>query len=210
MAGYQYDLSASRFRDTATGRFVSDRDVRSALDAVTDAAKARVTATSQALLDGKLSLVDWQTQMMAAIKDAHLTAAMAAHGGRDMMSNADWGWTGQRIREQYDYLRNFAAEVANGQQPMDGRLTNRATLYSDAATSTYEAMQARDAKNSGQAMEERNVLGPVKTEHCSGCLAENARGWVPLGALVPVGQRSPCRSRCRCRLVRRKAVEVAA
>ena len=31
--------------------------------------------------------------------------------------------------------------------------------------------------------EERNVLNPA--EHCAGCLAEAARGWVTLGSLVP-------------------------
>lgn len=45
---------------------------------------------------------------------------------------------------------------------------------------------------------ERNVLSAG--ENCNGCIAEDARGWVPLGDLIPIFHRFPCREHCHCHL----------
>ena len=73
---YTWDGRSGRYRG-ADGRFLSGKVVRDAVDNVTDLASARMAALSQRLLDGNLSLADWQAQMMAEMKAAHVAA-----GGR--------------------------------------------------------------------------------------------------------------------------------
>jgi hypothetical protein len=137
--------------------------------------------------------------MATEIKVQHLAAAMIAHGGRNAMTQADYGWTGQRIRDQYDYLRKFAEGIASDTQPLADQAIARAALYGQAGRATYEAMRAGDAVTRGE-NEERNVLGAA--DHCTDCVGASAQSWVPLGTLIPIGSRI-CKANCRCRIDRR-------
>jgi hypothetical protein len=117
----------------------------------------------------------------------------------------DWGWVGQRLRTQYQYLDGFAQDVASGKQMMDGTLAVRASLYALAATGTNREMERRQARLRGE-QQERNQLGAA--DHCPGCLDQTARGWQPIGSLVPVGSRS-CLARCHCSMTYRTAPAAA-
>src|SRR5512133_629684 len=120
LTGYGWNAGANRYVDLATGRFVS-----------------------QDLIDSRISLADWQNGMMVNIKQAHTAAAALSNGGWANMSQSDWGATGQMIREQYGYLRNFAEQIANGTQALDGRLMVRTDMYADAAYGTFSRMRTR-------------------------------------------------------------------
>jgi hypothetical protein len=139
--------------------------------------------------------------MMSQAKSIHLDGAAVAMGGWYSMDQSDFGWTGQRIRSQYGYLRGFAADVASGKQKLDGTALTRATLYAEAGRQTHRAAEQRAASERGL-MEERNQLGAA--DHCAGCLAATSRGWVAIGTLVPCGSRD-CLTRCRCSLQYRAA-----
>lgn len=156
-------------------------------------------ANTQALIDGRLTLSDWQASMMAQIKAAHLVALATAGGGWQNLDQSDYGWAGQRIRSQYAYLRDFAAQLASGKQALNGTALTRSTMYADAARATHRAAQRRAAQQRGME-QERNQIGAA--DHCAGCLGETARGWVEIGTLVPCGSRN-CLARCHCSLTYR-------
>jgi hypothetical protein len=190
---FTYDTAAGRYRGPS-GRFVPEQSVREAVDAVVDGGTQRVARLTQQLVDGALDLPGWQQQMAAELKSLHLATAVAGHGGWAQMAPADFGWVGQRLRTQYEYLRGFAADLASGAQPLDGRAVNRARLYGEAARQGYYEMQRRDGRLHG-ATQERRVLHAA--ESCAGCVAQAGRGWQPAGTLPPLGSQ-PCLSRCRC------------
>lgn len=196
---FQYSPSSGRYFDTTTGRFVSNATVNAAVDQVISGAAERMVAMSQRLQEGAITLADWQTQMAAELKPLMVGASAIGRGGWAQMTQSDWGWTGQRMRVQYGYLRNFAHDIASGAQPMDGRLINRTAMYAEAARATQREMQRRTGQIYGRD-QEKNVLGPA--EHCPGCLDCTARGWVPIGTLPAVGARQ-CRSRCHCQIITR-------
>lgn len=197
---YIYDLRAGRYRGE-DGRFVAQSAIRGAVDDLADLSSERMATLTAELQAGTLSLADWQQRMMAEIKSAHVASAVAAHGGREQMSRSDWGFVGRQIRDQYGYLRQFAQQITDGTQPLDGRLPARARLYGQASRSTYEAVRRRDERNRGMT-EERNVLHG--RDHCSLCPSLSARGWVPIGTLPPVGSR-PCGQNDRCTISYRVA-----
>lgn len=202
---YRYDARSGRYRDVRTGRFLSGAVIREAVDNVADLASQRMAELSQRLIDGTLSLASWESSMMAEIKAAHVATGMAAHGGRAMMSPADWGLIGNRIRREYRYLRGFSRSIANGQQPLDGRLIARARQYGQASRPTYENVRLRDDRVRGMTVE-RNVLS--RSEHCGECPKLTAKGWVPIGSLPRIGQRD-CRGLDRCRIDRRRVAPQA-
>ena len=159
-------------------------------------------ALTEQLQAGSLSLAQWQQRMADELKMLHTGAAALGRGGWSQMSQSDWGWTGQRIRTQYGYLRNFANDLATGHQAFDGRMVARAAMYAEAARPTHRAMQRRMAMTLGRE-QERNQLGAAD-RHCGQCLECSARGWVAIGTLPAPGSRS-CMSNCHCSLVYREA-----
>lgn len=205
MAAYTFDPRASRYR-APNGQFVSEEQLHAAVLKAADAAGERMAALTTRLQAGKLSLADWEAQMLGEIRSTHVAASLAAHGGRAMASQADYAVISAQVRQQYQFLHSWATDIANSKAPLNGLLVNRARLYARSSIGSFEGMKERDARNSGAQMEERNVLGAAE-HHCSEC-PELPRGWLPLGTLPPVGTRE-CGANDRCRIERR-LVPVAA
>lgn len=198
MAGdyFGWDDNSRRFRNLETGRYVSERQVRDGVDRVADLMSARLGQSSARFRAGEITAAQWQSDMLATIKEGHISAALAAYGGRDAMTPAAWGTVGQLIRREYAYARAFAADVLNGRQRQNGRMDARARLYGQSIRGTYENIRRRESANAGLRYE-RNVLHA--SESCRECLSASGQRWVPIGTLPPVGSRT-CRSNCRCTL----------
>jgi hypothetical protein len=190
----EWNSRAGRYRDPLTGRFISRDTVRSILDQAIAKSQQRIQATSDALRGGTLSLDDWHVVMREEIKRTQIAAEMLVQGGRAQMTAADYGRVGQRVRIQYDYLRDFAHGLADGAIRTDGSFLNRAKMYANAARVAFHESLADQLAGLGYT-HERNVLHPA--EHCAGCLAETERGEVPIFSLVPIGDR-PCGGSDKC------------
>lgn len=203
MSDFVWDPVARRYRGPS-GAFVPDAAVRQVVDAVVDGSGARLAALTQRLAEGALDLATWQQQFAAELKAVHLATITAGHGGWAQMSPADWGWAGQRLRQQYAYLRDWAGQLADWTAPL-WRAAGRARLYGEAARLDFQEMRRRDGRLGGDT-EERRVRRA--SESCAGCVAEAGRGWQPAGTLAPLGSQQ-CRSRCKCvwetRRVQRRA-----
>jgi hypothetical protein len=204
---FTYSVAEGRYRDAATGALVPEASIRRALDQVLSGSAQTMRGLTQSLIDGQMSLATWQSSMMLEVKAANLIGATVGIGGWAQMDQSDFGWTGQRIRTQYAFLRGFAADLASGRQKLNGSVLARAELYAEAGRQTHRAAVEREAKARGEE-QERNVLGAA--DHCQSCLAQTARGWVGIGELVPCGSRD-CKVRCHCSIEYRvKAPAMAA
>lgn len=196
----RYTWDGRRYRDRLTGRFVSPREVRFAIDVVLRRDSQRATDLADALRAGRMSRAEWAVRMREMVTEVHLYSAAAARGGWRQMSQAAYGQVGAAVREQVQFLDAFIADVESGAQPLDGRFTRRASMYVQAGRNTYH--RAERAVQAGNGMtEERNVLDR-EAVHCQGpnsCPDQQARGWVPLGNLLLPGTRV-CLTGCRCRM----------
>jgi hypothetical protein len=192
---YSWNERAGRYRDTKTGRYVSQTTLRNELEKVARQGKANMRALGEQLRSREISLAEWQLRMAQEVKSVHVAQAAAARGGWAQMSQSDWGYTGAQIRKQYEYLQHFADQVASGQQPLNGQVAARCGMYGDAGHTTHEKMRGRYMANSMSMEEERRVL--TASESCQGCIEEAGRGWVPLGTSAPIGSKE-CRANCKC------------
>ena len=132
---YRWEPSAGvsgRYRDATTGRYVAGSQVRRELDRYLDAADP-AKALAEALRGRAVSVADWEIAMRRVVKNTHLNAIALERGGYANMTPADYGRVGQIVREQYGYLKGFAADIASGKQKLDGTLARRASLYSQSA-----------------------------------------------------------------------------
>jgi len=147
------------------------------------------------LIAGKITLAEWQMQMREFIRVTHRMAAVAACGGMQNMTPANWGYLGYLVKLQYRYLDQFAADIAaNPNAWLNGRLLIRMQLYQKAEWGTFEQM-LRFLKRKEGFTEERRVLG--EADHCPGCLEQSSRSWQSIGTLDPIGAEQ-CATNCRC------------
>lgn len=203
---FTFDSVSRRFRALDSGRFISEREVRDAVDRTADLASRQMGEAAARFRTGQIGAAEWIAQSQQIVKDSQIASALAAYGGRLRMDQGKWGLVGQQIRVQYAYLNRMADDMLSGRQRMNGRLDARARQYGQASRSLYENIRRRESAAAGLSFE-RNILHPA--DHCAQCVSQSARGLVPLGSLVPIGQRT-CRSQCRCTLsFSRSAVEAA-
>jgi hypothetical protein len=202
--GYGWNEAAHRYYDLESGVFVSRATIAEGLQSVMDASALRMNDLTQKLIDGGVSLADWQTGMMTQIKNTNVASAALANGGWGQMTQSDWGATGQLIRDQYDFLRNYAKEIADGTQALDGRALVRSDLYADAANGTFWEMDKRSMLADGYE-EGRRVLEPG-ADHCDDCEGYASEGWMPIDDIPEIGN-SQCLTRCRCEIEYRRSGE---
>ena len=191
---FRWDDDVLHFVISINGRTVPNTIVRSELDRITRASSLRMKALAESLRTGGISLAEWQTAMMGEIKSVHLAAGAFEQGGWQQMASRDFGRVGRVVRDEYDFLRNFANQIASGQQPLDGTLGSRAALYGQQGRHTFYEFGRATAVSRGFD-EERSVLG--QADHCEGCVDEDAAGWRPVGEMIPIGERV-CKANCHC------------
>ncbi len=156
-------------------------------------AGARLVGLSKRLQSGAINLAEWQIQARDIIKANHAAHAATARGGWAQMSQSDWGRVGALTRKQYDYLNRFALQIEQG-LPLDGRFLRRVKMYADAAGATYSELEKIVMLLAGV---ERARRVTTATESCAGCLAEEARGFVAIDDLLPIGE-AECLTNCKC------------
>jgi hypothetical protein len=191
---YLWNEKALQYTNQRTGRFVSRSEITDQLFKVTKHSSDVMRAISQQLRDGDISLSDWQLQMMQEIKTTHLASAAMQRGGWQQMTQADFGRVGQIVRREYGFLRDFANGIESGEIPLDGRILQRASLYGQAGRETNIKFWSNTLSDRGFD-EEKSTLNPA--EHCTECVDEAAKGWQPMGQMIPIGRRR-CRSNDRC------------
>lgn len=199
---FVWDKASSKYRDTRTGRYLSQQQVVGLRDAFTDALNDRAAELARRVAAGEQTAAQWLKQARADVKTAYLDQYMLGRGGRNAMSKADFGRVGQMVRTQYDYLAKFAAALDG---LSEAQIRARLQLYMEGSTAAFERGYAQGAlgmpqlekyPGSGQTPCLSNcrcslltettdggwdvtwVLGAVD-KHCKGCL-EMAGKWNPL------------------------------
>ena len=181
----------TRYR-TPDGRYVSRAAIRRAVEESLGNLTRRTDSLADDLRAGRISLTDFRSELRETIKQTQMMSAEVAHGGRQQMTQADYGRVGQAVRRQYEYLEKWVNEIQAG-APLDNRLEPRAALYLKSARTAYVREEAR-------LMSEKGWLARSVTrsaEHCAQCLAEEAKGLVEPRFIVPPGERT-CLGNCRC------------
>lgn len=197
---YLWNENASRYINASTGRFVSGQEVRDALEGVVTQANRNITALSEQLQAGSVTLAEWQARMTSELRNLHGASAAAARGGWAQMSPADWGATGSKLRTQYAFLNDFVTDIEQGYDINTKSFLRRARMYGDAGIGTYEESR-REELRPREIVAERRVLGLA--DHCNtaggvtGCEENAAKGWQPIGSLPSIGV-SPCITNCKC------------
>jgi len=159
---------------------------------------------AELLVLGLITLAAWIIAMRLIIEAEYIRMYLVAIGGLAMMTQEDWDNLAVLLNEQYEYLDNFANDIASGIMAFTiAAVAARAMLYLYSATQAFWIAITSVAKAWG-ATQERWITRQDK-EVCPDCLAFEAEGWKPLGYFPVPGSATRCLSNCRCVLERRNA-----
>lgn len=185
-----------RFIDRITGRMVPESRVEETASRITDELGQRVERITQRFIDGDISVDKWQAQMRQELKDGYLTNAMLGRGGKNAMTQADYGRMGGKLNFEYRKLDDFARAIKTDNLT-PAQIQARAHLYANGATQAYYDGLTVLKKDAGF-VEERRVLDPA-AHNCDDCISYAGRGWVPIGTLPSPGAECRCHHNCKCR-----------
>jgi hypothetical protein len=200
--GFVWNDKSHRWRDTSTGRYISQTRMNNMRDAYLDSKKMQTGELIDRLYRGEITSNQWALEMRQLVKETYINEYLAAHGGVESMTQADWGRLGHMLRDQYAYLDKFQADLNAGKMTA-GQAKVRAGMYIESASQAFEKGKA-DARGvlslpaypgDGQTVCKANcrchwqiaetdtgwdctwVLG--QAEHCPDCV-DNAAKWSPL------------------------------
>lgn len=173
MALWSWDPTSRRYRITPEGAealgqkpgtFVGESKMLQFREAVIAHSKERTNALAKQLANGDINLNQWILGMRQEVKDSFINQYMLAHGGRNSMTQADWGKVGQMVKTQYQHLDQFAADIAIGRYTEAG-VAARARMYAESSSQAFE-----QAKVAARGMPELpTVPGAGATRCLSNC-----------------------------------------
>jgi hypothetical protein len=193
---YNYDKRSERWRNSSTGRFVSNDAVVGEMRRHQTATYGTLDSLTKQLYAGQINVGQWQVAVASELKDAHLAQAMFGAGGRRNMGFAEFGRVGQTLREQYGFLDRFAQEIAAG-KISEAQALARIEMYGDASQQSYWAEYAE--RSSGLLYYRLNPA-----EHCSDCIAREAGNPYTKETLrgYPGDGSTKCKTRDKCTIER--------
>ncbi len=133
---WQWDASSRRYRNTDTGRYLSNTQMLGLRDTFSERQAAKVRALSDRVVNG-VTVAEWERDMRAIIRNSTVDQYVLGRGGRNAMTQADWGRVGRMVREQYKYASGFAQDIADGKLSA-AQIAARAQLYMASSTHAYE------------------------------------------------------------------------
>jgi hypothetical protein len=190
---WAWDDKTARYRDTATGQFMSRARVLELVQASIGNGYPAMDQLAGYLANGTINAATWKAAMREEIKGEYILQYLLGRGGRGSMGPADWGRVGRQLRDQYQYLDQFAKEAAGLSEK---QIAARAKMYVSAAREAFDKGQQVANKQAGMD-QELWVLGDA--EHCPDCVAYAGEGWQEIGYFPVVASGATvCLTNCAC------------
>lgn len=127
-----YDPDQKSYKDSETGRYLSEKRVRSIAARERAFSKEIMTGLAAELEDGVISTNTWYAEFLQTTKESTIRQYMMARGGRSQMKAADWGIVGRALRDQYGYANDFLNAIPD---LSEAQIRARSHLYM--ASTTY-------------------------------------------------------------------------
>lgn len=199
---FVWDIQKRQYK-LLNGKYIDPLMLRNrAIEPFLQNMKLVMRGVSQQLRDKSISLQEWQKQTTDLIKYSQIAAALAANGGVENTSPADYKTIAAFILALFVFHLIFATDIESGAQKLNGLLLTRTDLYATAGRDAYEEMRRYGMKIYTPVKYERRILKPG-ANHCTtvddwdGCIELAAMGWQRLGVL-PRLMDTPCRTNCLC------------
>lgn len=185
---YHYKQGAGR------GQFVPATAIKFMLQRNIEQTQEDIRTIGELLVNKKISLSTWEETTAIALKNLHIQSYLLGLGGKNSVTQRDYGLIGQRLRREYQYLRKFGEELRT-KGMSQAEFFRRLDLYSSAGSGLHEKARTEGHSKNGFNWERRRR---TKTESCQPCIIYEGMGWQPINTLPAPTERCDCRSNCGC------------
>lgn len=187
------------YRDD-NGDYVSRQQLRDKIEKLIDFVKKHAADTADRYKSGDISIVEFETEMRDLLKSAHILASSVGRGGREMMTQSDWGKVGNSIKSQYEYLSRFARKLGSSDLTK-AYSENRARSYASSIYISFStAEQEAKTENVPGAQNPDQIFATLvqnSAEGCIECSSDADAGPQPVEDVAPIGDRL-CGDFCLC------------
>src|SRR6266576_7282598 len=97
MPGWSFDIERRRYREEDTGRELGERELRPLRERFLRQVTDRTLVVTGQLANRQITLEEWEIEMRRVVKDAFGTTYLLSRGGRNVMTQSDWGRIGQLV-----------------------------------------------------------------------------------------------------------------
>ena len=132
---WTWDPRAKRYRNTKTGQFIGIEQMNNLRQDFFYMQKQRVASLTTQYNNAEINLHQFESQVKTIIKETYIDMYAMAKGGRNNLTQADWGRIGAMLKQQYGqngYLANFMRQIANGQLS-EAQIVARMNMYINSA-----------------------------------------------------------------------------
>lgn len=134
---WTWDGGSHRYRNTANGQYIGQRQMTGLRDQFIEAKQATAQSLAADLSAGRKSIQEFEVAFRREIKTVYVDQYVLGKGGRNAMTQADWGAVGRMVRDQYQHAHEFARDIASGKLS-EAQITSRARLYFGSSTQSFE------------------------------------------------------------------------
>lgn len=197
-----YDNTSHRYRNTATGKYIGQKQMTELRDQFVEAKRESVQILAAELANGTKSIQEFELAFRREIKTVFLDQYVLGKGGRGNMTQSDFGTVGYLVKQQYQYAHDFALDIASGKLSQ-AQIAQRAGLYMDSSTQSFErgkgasyglTLPEHPGDGNAQCKSRCKCRWEIKetddawecswrlnsaAEHCSSCV-DNSTKWSPL------------------------------
>ncbi len=198
MVEYYWNPKTGRYHDRETNVFVRKAKVAAFEDRESVKAKAKIKGLAKDLVGGRITLQDFQTNMISQLKESHIRMGLLASGGKDGISNNGYLGIARTLKQQYKYLNGFAKAISNGELS-EKQIIARAGMYARSFLTSYSQAELISRKENGVQYAKR--LLDAQADHCDDCIRHERRDWTPIEDIVPRGTNCRCHHNCKCNVV---------
>ncbi len=194
MLEFIFDKISQRYRYKDSGKFVGKKAVENLTVKAIVQVENDLRTITDLLIEGKIEVKAWESASQAALKNLHTWNYLLGAGGEKQMTQSDYGALGQKLKQEYGYLRELAQELIRGELS-EAQLRARMAQYASSGGTTHELARAKNHKKAGYLWEKRLR---TKINSCESCYTYAEMGWQPIATLPEAGQKCECRSNCGC------------
>lgn len=192
------------YKDTKTGRFVSEADILAEMNAQIALSQIEMTTLVDQLYDKQISIQKFETSLRILLKNLYGSIAPIGAGGVSVMNPSRWGFIGSLLKKQFNFLTSFISDLIRGRYSEGQRqlVKNRLHLYAQSVRNAYYKNKVRTLKeyNPGKQIEKRKILNQG-SQNCEDCLREVGLGWVDVDSDMvsdPGSGETICITNCTC------------
>jgi hypothetical protein len=136
-----WNATAKRYQNTDNGQFLSFNRALDLVDQSLAHSGSRSDRLAELAGNNEISPIDWRDRFRQELKEEYIRQSMFGRGGREQMTQSDWGAIGRRLQDQYALLDNTTAEIAEGTYT-EGQIKVIQQNYINSARQVYERSKA--------------------------------------------------------------------